>query len=778
MFQFVKIVVLFVSVQMLVNTAFAQCNLTFSGKITDDDTHANLEAATITLVDIKQTTQTNKDGKFEFRGLCAGHYDVLITHTSCEPLQTHIHITDDYETEYRLPHEKLLLEAVSVQSNTVKTNGLKSTQLEQQAGASLGETLKKINGVSALQTGTNVYKPVVNGLHSSRVVILNNGIRQEGQQWGSEHAPEIDTYLANNINLVKGAQTLRYGGDGIGGIILVEPKLLSSKPGIQANLQTAVFSNNRMGALSAIVDGNLKKQPKLSWRLQGTLKKAGNARTRNYWLDNSGLEEMNMSAAIGYAGKKWQSDIFYSFFSTKLAVFSGSHIGNVTDLLNAINSAEPPSYIKDVPFTYTINRPYQQVQHHLLKLRNSIAFRNAKLQMLTAVQYNDRNEFDKKRFASSSNSPQLSLGLFTVSNDLVLDHYSGKRLKGSIGMVTSYQNNSYAQRFFIPNYQAVNVALFAIEKYKWQKFTAEAGLRFDYRYFFNTTNNSGKQFDNRTYNSVTYNGGISYKPNNSVQFGLQLASAWRAPNVNELYSSGLHHGAARIEVGNAQLKPERANSISVEANVNKHKWQLNSNVYVKNISNFIYLQPSLGPQLTIRGAFPGFAYSQTNALLYGVDAQLQYELTHHIVATTKASILYAKNIKTKEWLIQMPSNKYEGELTYTFNNFKRFTQSYATINGSFVAQQNRIPKTGAIELTDASGSKYYAADYILPPNGYALLNISLGTQLKLVKRIVGVQLGCTNLLNAAYREYLNAFRYFADEMGRNISLRLKIPINN
>jgi iron complex outermembrane receptor protein len=184
------------------------------------------------------------------------------------------------------------------------TGELKGKELAATRGLSLGESLQRITGVTVLQTGNNIYKPVIQGLHSSRVLILNNGIRQEGQQWGSEHAPEIDPYVANRLTVIKGAASVRYGGDAIGGVVLVEPRLLQYKKAVQGEVNLAAFSNNRQGVLSALFEGGFDQKEETSWRIQGTIKRGGNAKTADYWLKNSGVEEMNMSAAAGWRKKK------------------------------------------------------------------------------------------------------------------------------------------------------------------------------------------------------------------------------------------------------------------------------------------------------------------------------------------------------------------------------------------------------------------------------------------------------------------------------------------
>lgn len=762
-----------------VTDSISQCTLRFTGKITDADTKELLEGATVEIKEINVKVATNKTGEFKVEGLCPGHYDVIITHVGCQPLTTHIHIKDDFSQGYVLEHASGQLSEITVvgiNKNSKPGDELKGRALESVKGLSLGESLKKITGVNVLQTGTNIYKPVIHGLHSNRVLILNNGIRQEGQQWGNEHAPEVDPYIANRISVIKGAATMRYGGDAIGGVILVEPKLLRAIAGTSGEINMAAFSNNRMGAVSAILEGNLANTPAFSWRLQGTLKRGGNARTPNYWLANSGLKEYNFSVTAGWRKPKWGTELFYSQFNTVLGIFSGSHIGNTTDLMNAINSNEPPDYIKNVGFTYNIERPYQEVQHHLVK---SKTFFNTgtigRLNFIGSFQYNNRKEYDVKRFQTSEDVPQLDLSIATAALDVVWDHFTWKNLRGTMGVAGMFQDNQYSRRLFIPNYQSINTGVFVIEKWEQKKFLLEAGLRYDYRNFFNTTTNSGRNYPDRNYSSASGNMGVTYRLVEGFSINLMGATAWRAPNVNELYSDGLHHGAARIEKGDSSLLPERANSFMAGINFEKNKWTLEIGVYAKEIDDFIFLAPTYPPQLTIRGAFPSFRFAQTNARLNGADISVGYEINHHLKWNGKASLLRAWNRTDKDWLIQMPADRIENEIEYSFNNSNFFKESYLKFTLQNVLKQSRIPALGNIEITRTDGSKFLASDYAPPPPAYMLFGVEMGSQLLISKKNVTVTLAATNLFNNTYRDYMNAFRYYANEMGRNISLRIKMP---
>jgi iron complex outermembrane receptor protein len=771
----------------------AQCLLEFSGVVNDQDTRQRLADATVSIKELGQSVLTSKDGTFRFKGICPGVYTVVITHVSCSPLTSHIHLKEDLHRDFEMPHTATQLTEVVVKGSagvgsTAVSAELQGRQLEATRGLSLGESLRKINGVTVLQTGNNIYKPVIHGLHSNRVLILNNGIRQEGQQWGSEHAPEVDPFLANRLTVIKGASSIRYGGDAIGGVILVEPKLLPyGIPGTAAEVNAALFSNNRQGVISAMVEGSPVRRPGFAWRLQGTAKRGGNARTPDYWLANSGIQELNMSATAGWRRKNSGLELFYSFFSTEIGIFTGSHIGNVTDLINAINNGQPPEYIRNADFTYKIERPYQDVQHHLAKAKGFINTGEwGRLNIIGSFQFNQRREYDIVRTPRSN--PQLELGLSTMGLDVVWDHFKHQRLKGTVGVSGMYQVNNINYRFFVPNYNALNLGVFIAEKYSFGDWAVEAGVRFDHRSLNDITDNDSPPYDElmgneitpgdpygtRNFSGLSANGGVNYRLGN-WKWVLSGTTAWRAPQVNELFSDGLHHGAARIERGRPDLATERSYGIAGAMDYSDEKWAFDVDLYYKHIEDFIYLKPSFPPQLTIRGAFPTFEFDQTDARLYGADIQLSYLIDHHLRLQGKASLLRAFDIRNDDWLIQMPSDRYEASAEYLFEDGNKFSRSYVKISVGHVTEQTRVPATGNIKVENPDGSYSMESDYAPPPPAYTLVGLEAGTDFDIRHRRMSIILGVTNLFDVAYRDYLNAFRYFADDMGRNISLRLKIP---
>jgi len=756
----------------LYNFSFAQCDYTLTGKVIDHHDRTALEFAEIFIKELKRGALTDSLGNYSIKNICAGMYTISCYHMGCDSVVELVHVegntNQNFYPEHHL-HELGLINVVVVrdpEKNTSPINELKGKELDKTRGVSLAEALKTISGVNVIQTGSTISKPVIHGLHGNRILILNNGIRQESQQWGSEHAPEIDPFIANKLTVVKGANGVRYGSDAIAGVILVEPNKLRDSAGIGAELNLVGMSNGRGGAISAIVEQNFKKISALSWRLQGTFKKTGNIETPKYILKNTGVEENNFSATLGWNKKRYGVEVFYSQFNTSVGVFSGAHIGNVTDLMNAIDRPEP---IEKAEFTYKIDRPYQHIEHELFKASAYLFTGDiGKLSFIYARQYNLRNEFDKHKSRNDSiaalNRPELHYEITSHTADVVWEHHSIKRMTGTIGISGMKQSNTYQGRYFIPNFRNYTGGVYIIERYTINKFQIEAGIRYDYRFLqiYKYVNNviiSPKYNYENTSGTI----GTIYKFNSKSVISLNAGTAWRAPNVNELHSKGIHHGNATYEIGNENLKTEKAyNLIANYSFVENKKWMIDASVYYKRIKDFIYLKPKFPATVTISGAFPTFEYTQTDAALTGMDLNLSYNLIPQLVISEKISILRAKDIKTNNYLVQMPADRFTTELTYNFKNRKVLNESYITLGGMYENKQWRLPEN---------------SDYAPAPKAYFLLNAEIGTTIQIKNQRVVLAIGGTNLLNTTYRNYMNRFRYYADEMGRNIILRLKIPMN-
>lgn len=763
---------LFLLFAMKLLYAQENCTLQISGKITDLHDGQLLPFSTVYIIETGKGTVADSLGNYVLRGLCPGNYTLHCSHLGSDEIVYYIELRDDLfmNLHPEIHAEELGISEIQGEMDQEFRNQnlskIESQQLDELSGKSLAESLKTIIGVQSLNTGSSISKPVIRGLHSNRIIILNNGVRQEGQQWGNEHAPEIDPFIADEIELIKGASSVRFGPDALGGIVLLKPKALPDSVGIDAKLSLSAFSNGQQGVSSGLIQGKFKALMPLSWRLQGTLKRSGNVQAPGYYLKNTGMNERNFSWAMQWKKKNYGIEAFYSQFNSIIGIFSAAHIGNLSDLQLAFDADQP---LESADFTYEIARPRQELNHELFKLNGYVkAGDKGKLLWTYARQYNLRMEYDKHLPLNDSlaalNLPALQFEITTHSAELVWEHYTYRSFKGSLGIAGLYQFNTYEGRFFIPFFEKNNMGIFWLERWNRpdSKLEVEAGLRYDLTnqqvFIWQDDVLTNPEYQ---YRNISANIGVLYNFKEASSLRLNFAKAWRPPHVSEMYSNGLHHGSATVEYGDVNLKEEEVLTGSLALIHSIKKAGINIEIYHNYFSNFIVLQPELPPTLTIRGAFPTYRFAQVQARMNGMDAELYYDLTDALKFRSKASFLAAWNKSDNEYLVLMPANRLSQSIEYKFQN-KSAQRRFFRFTWDSVFKQNRVPEM---------------SDFVDPPRGYHLLGLSFGADLKYGNQTMSIGLEISNLLNTSYRDYLNRFRYYSDEMGRNIMFRINIPIH-
>lgn len=761
-----------------------QCNGNLSGVVIDAQTKQPLVGVTIYIKGTDKGVITDAKGRFTIPDLCKGQHVCIcrmIGYKQTEFVIHHYHNHTHHDKKLLLKQDNQLLEEILVEGKKIETatqakSSISGDELDRSSGKNLGESLKSLTGVNTLQTGHSISKPVIHGVHSNRVLILNNGIRQEGQQWGAEHAPEIDPFVATQLSVVKGAAGVRYGADAIGGVVIVEPPRLRQRPGIGGALNLVGVSNGRQGTVSGMLEGQITKG--LSWRAQGTYKRSGNVHTPDYHLSNTGLREINFSGAIGYTTDKYGLDIFYSRFDTELGIFEAAHTGNRADLKRALSS-DQPLVIKG--FSYNIIQPKQQVSHNLLKAKAFWMLENVgKIELQYGLQSNGREEFDHSR--RRKKTAALSLNLTTHTLDLVLNHNDLGRWKGSFGLTGMYQTNLFSGQMFIPNYNTTTVGAFLIERYVRTNFEFEMGLRYDQRSlttYVRPTANEPVESIALNFNNFSGTLGAIFRFNDYLSLRSNLGTAWRPPAVSELYSSGLHHGSANFELGNPNLQTEQSYKWINTFTYQRKGLDIEVSGYYNQIQNYIYLAPSAPwSTLTIRGEFPIYRYLQTNAVIMGVDAALEYDITAALSFRSKVSIVRGRDRTFNNPLILMPADNLTNTLTYELPDMGKFKKIFFSVSGRHVAEQrllpdNQEPFEGENPTQNMGTDQLTYEELINSPAGYSVWNFQTGFTLPWHRQSLKVSVSVDNVFNAAYRDYLNRFRFFADDLGRSFTLRLK-----
>lgn len=779
--------VLFTFFLLLLNfSAFAQCDFTFQGTVISAVDNSTLPLATIELLDQHETSITNENGGFSFENLCSNQVRVRVRYLGFQTFEGSFDLESVNKTIIKLQVDSQELAEVTVEANrakaiaSLKVANIDEFVLSKVPAKSLGEVLTAFTGVNMLQTGPTITKPIIHGMHSNRILILNNGIRQEGQQWGQEHAPEIDPFMANNLELIKGAAAVKYGSDAIGGVILVNPDDLPRSGPISGKVSAIGATNNGLYSGSGILEGG---QNGFGWRVQGTYKRAGDAKAPDYRLTNTGMKELNYSLGLGYHRANAGIEFYYSAFDAEYAILRSAHFGNLTDLENAVG-ADEPLIIR--PFSYDINNPYQKVKHQLAKVNGHLDVEGlGEISAQYGFQYNQRKEFDIRR-AGRSEVPSLSLDLFTHIVELDLDLQTNSAWRGDVGASFMYQNNENVPetgvRPLIPDFENWTAGAHAIMRYVQPTYELEGGIRYDFKHYlvkrFDENNVLQKpEFD---FNNFTGSLGALLFLNNDWNLRMNLGTAWRAPHVNELYSEGLHHGAAAIEEGNDSLRSEKAIKWITTLNREGKRSQFELSAYYNFIEDYIYLRPE-EVALTIRGAFPVFRYQQTDASFIGLDADYTYQLKQDLLLTSKLSLIRAMDQITNAPLINIPTGQFELGIEKTFGS-SILERPFIGLNARYVARQNNEPRVVTIaEIRDAqkNDEDLFADDdsvfdILEAPDAYLLFNFNAGFSLPLKNEQDRLEFffSIDNLLNTRYRNYLNRFRYYADELGRNINLRV------
>lgn len=738
---------------------FAQnCNGILKGIVIDQTTNLPIKNAVIQIDKTNHKFYSNDNGAFEIIGVCEQGSHITIAHVGCDVQKMFVVPNLKTPLVIQLNHHIQQLEGVVVRGHktskhTAQVDLITQNIIDQNASSSLGNMLTQVTGVGAIRNGNGIAKPVVHGLSGSRISILNNGIAQSGQQWGNDHSPEIDPFAAGSIAIIKGVGALEYPGNSLGSVILLNPLPIEQEPHLHGKMN-AFFEWNGLGSGYNLQFSQGKQR--FLWRVNGTYKKRGDLSTSTYFLNNTGSQEFNGSIDLqGRINAKWFSKLYISTFNTELGLLKGSHIGNLTDLTSALNQ-DIPFYTED-QFSYQIDAPQQKVGHHFIKLSNQYKnLSGGNLSVTYALQLNDRKEFDVRR-GDKKNVPSLSL--------LQTSHYlETKYVKANYkyGWQFNFVENSNDAATgilpLIPDYYQLENRGFYIYQQTFKKLSIELGSNFTWLYqdVYAISKTYPRVIQRKESNLLNVNagGGMKYDVTDEFQFSSNLGWSSRNPDINELYSNGLHQGVSGLEEGNLSL--EKESSLKFTFGVNNHLSQkvfLSALGFAQYFDGYIFLKPTNEYRLTIRGAFPVFSYEQTNALLYGMELNSNFSFAKNLSVLFSGTYLKGDDVVAKVPLVNMPANNVALELK------KQWFE---------VGKMNNIETSLQVKQTFRQYHLESWQDYVAPPKAYTLLNAKIGGDFKFKNTLNQLYIKAENVLNTTYRDYLNRQRYFANDLGINI----------
>ena len=784
------------SVSLVFTNSYGQtdCSKQIAGTVFDKENNVPIPFATIQVLNSDIGTSSDEKGNFILKGICEDIVDFEVRFLG---FKTVVHKHDfgnpnQVEQRHRvyLVSDQKQLESVVIEGQamvgdlqSMAVNRIDKPSLATKTTQSLASAIGDIQGITFTSLGSNVQLPVIHGLYGNRILVINNGVKHGFQNWGTENAPEIDITGAENIAVLKGAAGVRYGPEALGGVVVLEGNSLELSQQTYGGLSTGYQTNGRGYHVTAYTGlGNNK----FSYHIGGNYRRVGDRSTPNYLLYNTGMEEYSANVGLRYKLPQWDIRAYYSYVAQELGILRPS-VARSLELFAQIVAAPKPILMRD--FSYDIQEPSQSTGHHLAKIEIDWLSNFGKFKLLMSQQINHRKEFDVRRNAQL---PIIDLTLGTSDNRLEWYHPPIGGLEGTIGVqyfVQNNDNNPGTQSLpFIPNYNTDRYSLFAIESMQKGVSTIEFGLRFDHEYNSVRGREQNQEiFRNEfTYTNLTATLGLVKNLSAKWQMRSNIGSAWRTPNMAELYSFGQHgfkieYGLWRYESDeNANLDTRRVlTGDDKEVKVEKSfKWTnelifsgvdktLTLTGYVNYIDNFIFDRPA-GLGFFFWGPGPTYIFDQSDALFIGGELTCQKTFSEDLKAIFGASYLWSRNVERDEPLINQSPINVNAEATWNTPRFLKLESSKLTLQTGYTFKQfqaSRAVTTNQLlsgEETINLESEIF--DFKDAPEGYFLANFRWAWKYNKI----GGQVEMRNMLNTSYRNYLNQIRLFADDLGRNL----------
>ena len=638
---------------------------------------------------------------------------------------------------------------------------LQAKELHQLPSTNLIDAIAKQPGMSQITTGGAISKPIIRGLGYNRIVVVNDGIRQEGQQWGDEHGIEIAANEVGSVEILKGPASLMFGSDALGGVLVFKGMPTLPEGSIKGCINTEYQTNNGLIGASFSFAGNQKG---IVWDARYSEKHAHAYRNRyDGYVPNSQFGERAFSLKTGLMRNWGYSNLKFGYYNLTPSIVEGERDTVTGELLSEDGNL----------LSYRHGLPYQRVYHYKAVSESFINLSSGHLKVIVGYQQNRRQEFEE-----SADEYGLYLQLHTLNYDVryVSEERAGWKFSTGINGMGQKSLN-LGEEYLIPDYSLFDAGVYATASKTLGRWNLSGGLRFDYRYLDakGLMEDEEERFEDftRHFKGVTGSVGATCEVAKGLDLKFNLARGFRAPNISELASNGEHEGSLRYEIGNHNFNPEYSLQADFGFNYATRYFELNASAFANHISNYIYLHridSIIEPDLMT------FAYAQGEAMLVGFEAAVDIHPFHSLHIGSSFSYVNAQLLHQPEdmrWLPMTPAPRLSVDMKYELtHNGKVFNNAYLAARMDWCMKQEH----------------YYAAyDTETMTPSYLLFGLSAGTDVLIKgKKIVELAMIVDNLTDVGYQDHLNRLKY-ADynvvtgrqgvfNMGRNIVFRLTVPI--
>ncbi|MBO7120630.1 MAG: TonB-dependent receptor [Bacteroidaceae bacterium] len=627
-------------------------------------------------------------------------------------------------------------------------------QLHASMCTNLVDAVGHLPGLSQISTGAGISKPVIRGLGYNRVVVVDQGIRQEGQQWGDEHGLEVDEEGVHSVEVLKGPASLMYGSDAIAGVMILHPERPLEEGTMQVKVGSQYQSNNGLYDYRVGFAGNVNG---FLWNWHFLDKAAHCYKNKvDGYVPGSFFKERDVQGMLGINRNWGHSWLRFSRVNFTPGITEGELVGS------------------DVGGkAYTIVSPYQKVLHYKAVSDNAWYFGDGTLKAVIGYQQNYRREFEEEEEA------ELAMRLHTVNYDIKYLHSLPHDWKISTGIGGMWQRNiNQGEEYLIPDHHLFDVGIFATAEWQCRKWHFSGGARFDNRHLTTESlmENDALRFEalSKNFSGVTGSLGAVWNVTNRLNLRMNAARGFRAPTVSELSSNGVHEGSIQYEVGNAFLRPEKSTQLDLGLDYTSRVVNLQASLFTNWIDDYVFLARL--PYVT--DGYRTYQYRQGDARLMGGEVSVDVHPFNPLHVENAFSYVRGVQLDQPEGarsLPMMPAPKWTSNLRYEFPDFAK-----GHLRRSFLAF--------GMEL-NLRQSKFYAVDDTETATpAYALLNLSAGTDLHIFgHNCIELTFSCQNLLDRAYMPHLSRLKYVDTDnvagrqgicaMGRNFCLKVSIPVD-
>ena len=790
---------------LLTGTVYAiNTKTSLTGQITDKKTGEPMPGVSVYLPDLKTGAVSNQSGEYIIDNLPDKTVLIQVSFIGYQTIIERVDLSSvsarnfSMEESVKEIHDVVITGmSKATERNRTPTSiaSISHISLLQNASTNIIDAISAQAGVSQVTTGAGISKPVIRGLGYNRVVVVHDGIRQEGQQWGDEHGIEVDENSVYRVEILKGPASLSFGSDAMASVVnmISQPTLPNGKikGAVSANYQ----SNNGLYNLSANVAGNLKG---FVWDVRYS-NKAAHAYKNKYdgYVFNSGFKENTFGAIVGL-NKSWgYSHIHLSSYQLTPGIIEGardSATGNfVKEVVNNDTTSVSLPVTKADSKSYTSVTPFQQIRHYKVVWNTNVYIHDGSLKLTLGYQQNRRQEFAD---VFQPDTYGLYFLLNTVNYDVRYVLSELKKWNVSIGLNGMYQTSeNKGIEFLVPGYQLFDIGGYLIAKKTIGKLDISGGLRYDRRTQHGdklSLDEQGRKTDldsagytlkfpdfNASFQGVSGSVGFAYQFSNKVYTKLNLSRGFRAPNIAELAANGEHEGTNRYETGDSKLKPENSWEIDGAIGVNTEHLTVELDLFNNRIQNFIYQRKLSNVQGgdSLTDGLQTFRFVQGNANLLG--GELSIDIHPHPL-----DWLHLQNsfsfVEARQWsqpdstryLPLIPPAKWRSELKIEKSVIGKYLQNaYFKIDVETYFAQKRYFKA-------------YGTETSTP--GYTLVNLGTGGSIVRKKHTYcSLYLSINNLTDKAYQSHLSRLKYAEQNvttgrngvfnMGRNVSVKMIFP---